>query len=114
MAFFEDRKILHESDAPNGRWRLVVYAPGRSDEDATYFAEFEKEGGVKAVGVPFGPPHPRGKVTVDWNLPKNRCGIYIDKQCYSVFKWGDGFIRPREFFRSGDEPPFSAEEISSV
>ena len=112
--FFEDREVVIEGRSPDGRWRLYIYAPGEAEEDTTFFAEFERSDESRAHGIPFGPEVSSGEISVDWSLPGNICALYLNGLCYALYKWGEGFTRPRGFFRAGEEAPFSEQEIKEI
>ena len=112
--FFEDREILIEGESPDGRWRLYIYAPGETEGDASHFAEFERSDESRAHGIPFGPADSKDEISVDWSLAGNICALYLNGECCALYKWGEGFTRPRGFFRNGDEAPFSEQEIKEI
>jgi hypothetical protein len=63
-------------------------------------------------GIPFGYTLPKSMVTVDWTLPDSVLAVYLDRECYLLFRWGPRRRRRRFLYRIGPHCAFNADEIA--
>src|SRR5690242_4037053 len=97
--------------SPNGRWRLEIYM-----ESGYHCAHFRNVDGTVgccaditlAFGVYDSPTS--STVTLNWALPDNIVGVYVDGQCFGLFRCGAGRRRSRGKFSIGR--PLTSEEIN--
>jgi hypothetical protein len=49
-----------------------------------------------------------------WNLPDSTLGIFLNGECWLLYRYGPYRRRSREYWRLPPQPPFSAAEINYI
>ncbi|MEO7714769.1 MAG: hypothetical protein ABIY70_01085 [Capsulimonas sp.] len=110
----DERCVILNDESSKGRWGFVIYTTTNSPYIRADIRNLDQSAGGALLGISFGPypPLKDPKVTIRWDLPDNVCGIYIDADCYGLFRCGAGRRRARGSFRAGIQTPFTEDEIA--
>src|SRR6266496_1472821 len=100
--------VIHEK-SPDKRWDLKISGP--TQVAPHFYADF-RSSQVGMNAFPFGYNTYPDKVKVRWDLPDNVCGIFIEAQCYALFRYGSRRRRRREGYRLSEAEPFTVSEIA--
>lgn len=106
----QKEKAIYQSTSPDSEWELNIYRP--TYKSPLFYAYFKNLYKPEEYLAPFGYFSSVDHLSVNWGLPNQTCGLYLENQCYLLFYYGKqsrsiGRIRAR---RKKDKP-FSSKVI---
>jgi hypothetical protein len=108
---YSDELPLRTDRSPDGTTVLEILPPSTSGD--SFYANVTVHRKV-SMGFPFGFAAPASEISVRWDLPDSTLGVFIDDDCYVLFRYGPRRRRRREHYRVGEGLAFTSEEIAWV
>ena len=62
----------------------------------------------------FGRAIPLESIVIRWDMPDSTLGIFLDGECWFLYRYGPYRRRNRSYWRLPPQPPFTAQEIDHI
>jgi hypothetical protein len=106
-----NREIIYSSLSPNKEWNLVILSP--SAESPNFYAQIRHVSSKETHTFSFGISAALNECKVEWDLPKDVCGLFVAQNCYGMFYYGTGQrSKPRYRARTSPKDPFSIKALA--
>ncbi len=110
------RKMVYKSKSPSGKWMVEIGSPANTgDYFHAHFKGSSSLSGPIVYNIPFGYYSADSTLlTARWDLPDETFGVYIEKECFLLFRYGHGRRRNREYCHFGEGNGFSEQQIAWI